>query len=123
MRLHPAAALAVLALTLAAPARALPSRSLGLDPSDLRIEQRDDGGYHLYVRAKPGLGSILLTESTVDPEGKLDTYAYRALEDNPVNDGERRILSGKSIPGTSELHFLVDSSPERDPVFGRATVG
>ncbi len=97
-----------------------PPAVLTLGPGDLRIEQMSDGGYHLYVRAKPGLGSVLLTESTRDPALKTDSFAYRALEKNAINGGEMRILDGKSLPTKSELHFLVDSSPRPDASFGRA---
>jgi hypothetical protein len=62
--------------------------ALSVAPRDLRIEQRNDGGYHLFIRAKPGLGSVLLTETTKDPLGKADNYAYRAEEWNPVNGDE-----------------------------------
>jgi hypothetical protein len=102
-----------------APAPA-PERKLRLEPGDLRIEQRSDGGYHLYVRAKAGIGSILLTESTKDPSSGRDSYALRALEKNPVNDGETRILDGRRLASGGGLRFLVDSSPESDPAFGKA---
>lgn len=102
-----------------APGPALDQR-LALAPEDLRIEQLTDGGYHLYIRAKPGMLSVLLTESTKDPASKADNFAYRALEKNSVNDGEPRVLDGKKLPSGGELHFLVDSSPERDKAFGKA---
>ena len=125
MRFHPrAAGVAALAIGLASRAFAAPALSppaaLTLGPGDLRIEGAAEGGYQLYVRAKAGLGSILLTESTKDPALKTDSYAYRALEENPVNGGELRILSGRTMPSPNELHFLVDSSPEADPAFGSA---
>jgi len=94
--------------------------AIALSPGDLRIEQLPDGGYHLYIRAKPGIASVLLTESTQDPAKKADSFAYRALEKNAVNGGETRILDGKKLPVDGELHFLVDSSPESDPAFGKA---
>jgi Mg-chelatase subunit ChlD len=113
---------AALALSFATKAYSAPASTpaLSLDPADLRIEQLTDGGYHLYVRAKPGIASILLTESTRDPALKADTFAYRALEKNPYNGSETRILDGKKLPTDGELHFLVDSSPESDRAFGKA---
>ncbi len=93
---------------------------LMVGPEDVRIEQLADGGYHLYVRRKPGLGSILLTESTKDPEHKTDNYAYRAPEWNPINGDEKRILDGKAILASAKIWSLIDSSPEKDPVFGQA---
>ena len=119
-----AAAVAALALGLVRGAVAVPAiaaaSALTLGPGDLRIESHDDTGLHLYVRAKPGLASILLTESTRDPALKADSFAYRALEKNSINAGEMRILAGKNAPSPNELHFLVDSSLEADPIFGRA---
>ncbi len=93
---------------------------LVLRPEDLRIEQRTDGGYHLYVRKKPGLGSVLLTESTKDPALKADNYAYRAKEWNPVNGDEKRMLDGAFIPASRRLYSIIDSTPEPDAVFGEA---
>ena len=86
---------------------------LGIAASDLRIEQRDDGGYHLFVRAKSGLGSILLVESTKDPGGVADNYAYRAELWNPVNGDEKRLLNGAFIDPKAGLWSLIDSTPER----------
>ncbi len=93
---------------------------LVLSPEDLRIEQRGDAGYHLFIRAKKGLGSVLLTESTKDPERKTDSYAYRAVKKNAINGDEKRILNGEFIPATSNQHFLIDSSPEPDAELGSA---
>jgi hypothetical protein len=118
VRIRSLAAALVLALPFALGAHA--ESPLALSAGDMRIEQLDDGGYHLYVRAKPGMGSVLLTESTKDPANKVDSFAYRALEKNAVNDGETRILDGKKLPADGELHFLVDSSPEKDAAFGTA---
>lgn len=101
-------------------ASAASGSALELGPGDLRIEQLSDGGYHLYVRAKSGLGSVLLTESTADPSEKADSFAYRALAKNEVNGGERRILDGKVLASRTPLYFLVDSSPEPDAAFGSA---
>jgi hypothetical protein len=104
----------------AAVADAQSSSTLVLGPDDLRIEQLADGGYHLYVRAKKGIGSILLTESTKDPGEKTDSFAYRALEKNKVNGDEKRVLGGKVLVSKTPLYFLVDSNPEPDRAFGRA---
>lgn len=113
--------LAALALSAGAQAPAGTSPSaLVLGTEDLRIEQRADGGYHLYVRAKPGLGSVLLTETTKDPAGRADNYAYRAKEKNPVNGDEKRLLDGKFLDPARGIWSLIDSTPEPDPEFGSA---
>ena len=97
-----------------------PRASLLLSAEDLRIEQRADGGYHLYIRKKPGIGSVLLAESTKDPDLKEANYSYRALEWNPVNGDEKRMLNGAFIPAASKVYSLIDSSAEADEEFGEA---
>ncbi|MBN2873602.1 MAG: VWA domain-containing protein [Spirochaetales bacterium] len=88
--------------------------------ADLRIEQRDDGGYHLFVKAREGLGSVLLVESTKDPGGAADNYAYRAEAWNPVNGDEKRMLNGQFMDPASGVLSLIDSTPEPDATFGQA---
>lgn len=109
-----------LGLAIAGSEGAIAQGELALGPGDLRIEQSAAGGYFLYVRAKPGLGSILLTESTSDPERKSDSFAYRDVEKTSLNGEGRRIVEGKVITSANGLHFLVDSSPEIDEPFGQA---
>lgn len=93
---------------------------------DVRISYEDGAGfenakgYHLYVRKKPKVESILLTESTKDPEKKEANYAYRSLEYNSVNGNEKRILDGKFLDSPGARYPLIDSTPEKDPVFGQA---
>ena len=93
---------------------------LAIAPTDLRIEQRSDGGYHLFIRADPGLGSVLLVETTKDPSGKSDNYAYRAEIWNSVNGDEKRLLDGAFIDPKRGLWSLIDSTPEPDAQFGKA---
>ncbi len=95
-------------------------QDLSIATSDLRIEQRVDGGYHLFIRKKAGMSSVLLTESTRDPERKADNFAYRAAEWNPVNGDETRLLNDVPIPKERKIWSLIDSSPEKDAAFGEA---
>ena len=95
-------------------------QDLGLGPEDLRIEQRVDGGFHLFIRARGDIGSVLLTESTRDPQMVNDNYAYRAPQWNVINGDEIRILDGVPIPRESRIYSLIDSTVEADPVFGWA---
>ena len=116
--------LAVIAFSppFAASALDLPTGSsdLSIGPEDVRINARDDGGYDLYVRAKLGMASILLTETTKDPAMKADNFAYRAMERNDVNGGETRLLNGKPLPASSKLYSLISSTPLPYADFGTA---
>ncbi len=116
--------LAIVALPLPFAASALGSAKadadLSVGPEDVRIAARDDGGYDLYVRAKPGIASILITESTRDPAMKAANFAYRAMERNDVNGGETRLLNGKPIPASSRLYSLISSTPLPDASLGEA---
>ena len=86
--------------------------------SDIRLE-KDEGGWHLYIRHKKGTASILLTETTKDPEGKATNYAFRAPEFNPVNGNELRILNGDFLESDVSRNSIIDSSLERDEQLGR----
>ena len=91
---------------------------LQISANDMRIEQSIEGGYLLWVRAKEGMASIMLTESTEAPGSNAATYAYRTTREDPSYIDERRILDGEFL--SSEGHFLIDSTPERHPEFGFA---
>jgi hypothetical protein len=105
----------IAALFLAAAAAA---QDLDISTGDLRIEQRVDGGFHLFIRKKPGIASVLLAESTKDPRMREDNYAYRAGQWNAVNGDERRILNGVPLPGNR--WYIIDSTPEPHPELGEA---
>ena len=79
-----------------------------------------NGGYHLYVKKTANVNSILLTETTKDPEGKSDSYAYRAKEYNKINGDEIRFLDGKKLESEGAKYSLVDSTPENTSFFGPA---
>lgn len=97
-----------------------------IHPEDLRLVYESGAhfdsvkGYHLYIRKKTGIESVMLVETTKDPEGKADSYAYRALEYNPINGDEIRYLNGKILNSPGAKYPLMDSTPERDEVFGEA---
>lgn len=84
------------------------------------VRDEKNGGYHLYVKKLPNLNSILLTETTKDPEGKSDSYAYRAQEYNSINGDEIRYLDGKKLESEGAKYSLVDSTPENTSFFGPA---
>ena len=112
--------LPALALLAAGFPASIGAQGLALAPGDLRMEARDDGGYNLFVRKRPEVASILLTESTKDPAMKADNFAYRTAEFNEVNGREKRMLNGKALPPTSKLFSLISSTPLPDPAFGQA---
>ncbi len=97
--------------------------SMRIKPENIRIvpENGDEyggGGFHLYVQKIPGIESILLTETVKDPEGKNDSYAYRAQNYNPVNGDEIRYLNGKILESEGAKYSLVDSTAQPTKNFG-----
>lgn len=102
------------------------SSPLLIKPSDIRLVPEESNsfsdrqGYHLYVRKLPAVESIMLVETTKDPEGKSDSYAYRALEYNTINGDEIRYLNGKKLESEYSKFSLVDSSAEKDTEFEEA---
>jgi hypothetical protein len=95
------------------------AQDLDISAEDLRIEQRVDGGFHLFIRKKPGISSVLLAESTRDPRMREDNYAYRAGQRNDVNGNEIRILNGVRLPN-ERYWSIIDSTPEPHPELGEA---
>ncbi|MFP4331427.1 MAG: vWA domain-containing protein [Spirochaetaceae bacterium] len=95
------------------------SAALSVGPTDVRVEQTLEGGYNLFIRSKPGIRSVLITESTEAPDRDVATYAYRNPEYHPENGDERRLLDGEFIGGEDRF-FLLDSTPVEDEAFGEA---
>jgi len=94
------------------------AQDLSLSQDDLRIELRPDGGYHLFIRCKPDIASVLITESTRDPSYRAENYAYRVAEKNAINGDEIRFLDGKPIPPENRIYSLISSTPKWHPVLG-----
>ena len=99
--------------------------AMRITANDIKLveEKNDDGelqGYHLYIRKIKGVESVLLTETTRDPNGKADNYAYRALEYNPINGDEVRILDGKPLVSEGAKYSLIDSTTEKVEGLGDA---
>ena len=96
-------------------------QELRISANDIKlIEDKENGGYHLYVKKNPKVNSILLTETTKDPLGKNDSYAYRAKEYNPINGDEIRYLDGKKLESEGAKYSLLDSTVEETDFFGDA---
>jgi len=110
----------LLAAILAALAVAAFAQDLAISPEDVRIIQSPEGGYHLYIRKKPDIKSVLLTETTKDPALKADNYAYRALSYNAVNGDEKRLLNEAFIPPEKKIWSLIDSTTETATPVGEA---
>ncbi|MDR0730236.1 MAG: VWA domain-containing protein [Treponema sp.] len=99
--------------------RPVAAQDLAIGAGDLRIEQRVDGGFHLFIKKKPDISSVLLAESTKDPRMLEDNYAYRAGQRNDVNGNEVRILNGAPLPN-DRYWSIIDSTPEPHPELGEA---
>ena len=95
-------------------------QDLTISAGDLLLESRADGGFHLFIRKKPDIASVLLTETTRDPTLQADNYAYRAGEWNAINGDEVRILNGVPIPRESRIYSLISSTVENHPTLGQA---
>jgi len=96
----------------------LQAQDLSIASGDLLLELRADGGFHLFIRKKPDIASVLLTETTRDPAMQADNYAYRAGEWNSINGDEIRLLNGSPIPRESRVYSLISST-----VVNHATLG
>jgi len=99
--------------------------SMRITVNDIKLieDKNDDGeimGYHLYIRKIKGVESVLLTETTRDPNGKVDNYAYRAFEYNPINGDEIRYLDGKPLVSEAAKYSLIDSTTEKTDFFAQA---
>jgi len=93
------------------------NNSLLLLQDDLILKEGTEGGYHIWIRKKPGIESVLLSESTVDPEGRLHIYALRSDTYNSVNGDEKRILNGEFLESNVGI---IDSTVEYHDKFNEA---
>lgn len=95
---------------------------ISIEDIKIQTETKDSEiiGYHLYIKKLPRIMSVLLTETTKDPNGKADNYAYRTKEYNPINGDEIRYLDGKPLVSEGAKYSLVDSTVEYLEDFGAA---
>ena len=110
----------MLILLILVPAAVAYSQQLDIAVDDLIIEQSLDGGYNLWIKKKEGMQSVLLTESTEDPEREIATFSFRASEYNSYNGDEKRMLNGEFIDPEKNLYSLIDSTPEYKEGLGEA---
>ncbi len=95
-------------------------KNLDVGKDDVFVIQDPNGGYHLYIKARPDIKSVILTESTRDPALKLASYSYRDPNYNEINGDEKRMLEGKFIPKSKKIYSLIDSTPEENTPIGKA---
>ncbi|MBI9100075.1 MAG: VWA domain-containing protein, partial [Spirochaetaceae bacterium] len=91
--------------------------NLKIVPGDAYIELDPSGGFNLWIKKKEGLGSIMLTDSSKDPEGREDSFTLRSFDYNETNGDEKRILNGEFLKQGEGYYFLIDSTTEISPVF------
>ncbi|MBB6481112.1 vWA domain-containing protein [Spirochaeta isovalerica] len=91
--------------------------ALQIVPGDAYIELAPEGGFSLWIKAREGLGSIMLTDSSKDPDGKEDSFSLRAFDYNEVNGDEKRLLNGEFLDSDKGYYFLIDSTTEMSTVF------
>ncbi len=94
---------------------------LVLQNENLKIEQTIKGGYDLWIKAVPGIGSVLITESTADPLKQASSFSLRDPVYHSVNGDEKRLLNGKFLEAQGKTQFaLIDSTPEINGEMGKA---
>jgi len=98
-------------------AQQVQSSALTLDTTDVRFEIIYSNnviiGYDIFVRKKPGIESVILTE----PRGYS---ALRSLEWNAINGDERRELNGIPLSDIYSRFSILSSTPIPDTQFGEA---
>lgn len=103
----------------------IPDSPLTLSEKDLFWEFDKNGEYiDLVIRKKKKIGSVMITnmyfgEKYIEDYGKR-AYGLRARGYNIVNGNEVRVVNNKIIGKKQSLYFLVDSTPEKHPIFGFA---
>ncbi len=102
--------IALLIIFIASPLLTLSSQELKIEAGDVYLDMVAGEGFHLWIRQKEGMNSVLLTESTADPEKQRDSFALRAYEYNSINGDEPRMLNGELLP-RDDRFYLIDSSP------------
>lgn len=89
---------------------------LSNDTYIVKIEGEE--GLHLYIKGKPDVKSVMLTESTEDPTGERSVFALRDFDFNETVSNEIRILNGTELD--KSYNFLIDSTLEENEIFGEA---
>ncbi|MDR1785365.1 MAG: hypothetical protein LBR23_02705 [Spirochaetaceae bacterium] len=96
---------------------AVSAQDLSIGSGDTMLEY-GPGGFHLYIRKKPDIASVLITEVPQDSSKRSDIHAYQAADWNPVNGDEIRIIDGKRA--ADNTYSLIDSTTEAYAPLGQA---
>ncbi|MGL4987611.1 MAG: vWA domain-containing protein [Treponemataceae bacterium] len=96
------------------------SAELILNPSDLAIEPAGDGGIHLYVKRRGDISSVLLCETTKDPEGVMANYAFRSSVKNDINGNELRRLDARLLTAEQARFSIISSTIVNHDILGEA---
>jgi hypothetical protein len=91
---------------------------LKIEEGDVYVEAHADG-FHLFIRKKPGLESVMLTESFELPNRSIDSYSLKGFSRNDINGSERRLLNGNFLDNSRQF-FLISSTPQPNKRFGEA---
>ena len=81
-------------------------------------EDKTIKGVNLFIRKKGDINSVMLVETTKDPEGKSDNFAFRATEFNEINGNEIRLLDGKVLKSEYSKYTLMSSTPVHSEKLG-----
>lgn len=96
------------------------SLDLQIFAEDTLITKDPNGGFNLYIKKKPDVASVLITETTEDKTNEVANYAYRSPIYNSINGNEKRMLNGAFLSQDNKLYSLIDSTPEYYEGFGLA---
>jgi hypothetical protein len=87
---------------------------LSLAQEDFLAVGLPQGGYDLYIRKKPAIACVLLTAFDA-ANARAVEFALRTEYWNETNGDEITMLEDD---GREQLWYLIDSTPEYDPMFG-----
>lgn len=90
-------------------------------PEETRLLRNADGSFELYVLKTEGRESILLVDSSADPNGITDNYALRAYDWDASYGDEKRLLNGKLLEAEEPLYFLMSSNAQSVEGFPEGT--
>lgn len=90
-----------------------------IDKKDI-VFIKSDSGYELFIRAKPEISSILLTEAQKWPDNTQPNYGLRTEIYYEANSDQKRILDGKVLSTRYDAFFLIDSTPKKHELLENA---